>query len=207
MAIDPDVLTKLKPVPYAAIRDEVRDGDLLLCSATDSFSKLIRWATKSPWSHVAIAFRLPHVDRVIVLECVEKIGVRAVPLSAFIAQTSTGRKPYPGKILLARHKGLARKRTGPQLRKIYEFALDRCGDKFSPAEILRIGLRVLVGRLNRKMPRSLGPQDEYICSEYVARCLDQVGVQIAWDKCGFIAPADFGLDPHVEAVALIKTPR
>lgn len=207
MAIDPDVLTKLKPVPYATIRDEIQDGDLLLCSATDPFSKLIRWATKSPWSHVAIAFRLPHVDRVIVLECVEKIGVRAVPLSAFISQTSTGRKPYPGKIVLARHKGLARKRTKPQLQKIYKFALDRCGDKFSPAEIMRIGLRVLVGRLNRKMPKSLGPQDEYICSEYVARCLETVGIQIEWDKCGFIAPCDFGLDPHVEAIAQIKTPR
>src|ERR1700748_1478275 len=98
MAIAPDVLRELKPQPYAAIRQQVRDGDLLFCSATDTFSRLIRWATRSPWSHVAIAYRLEAIDRVLVLECVEKIGVRAVPLSTFISQTSGGVHPYPGRI-------------------------------------------------------------------------------------------------------------
>src|ERR1700694_2516015 len=105
MAIAPDVLTTLKPRPYAEVRDEVRDGDLLLCSANETFSRLIRWATKSPWSHVAIAFRMEEIDRVMVLECVKKIGVRAVPLSSFVARTSDGVQPYPGHILLARHHG------------------------------------------------------------------------------------------------------
>jgi hypothetical protein len=145
------------------------------------------------------------VDRVIVLECVEKIGVRAVPLSAFIAQTSSGQKPYPGKILLARHQGLAKRSSPADLKKIYKFALDRCGDRFAPGEIFKIGMRAIVGRLNRTMPKSLGPDDEYICSEYVARCFEQVGIQIQWDKKGFIAPADFALDPKVEAVAQIRT--
>jgi hypothetical protein len=205
MAIPDDILETLKPVPYADVRDDVRDGDILLCSAHDPFSNLIRWATKSPWSHVAIAFRMPEVDRVIVLECVDKIGVRAVPLSAFIAQTSSGRKPYPGKILLARHAGLEKKRTPAHLKKIYKFALDRCGDRFAPGEILKIGMRALVGRLDRKMPKALGPHDEYICSEYVALCFEQVGIEIEWDKKGFIAPADFALDPKVKAVAQMKT--
>src|SRR5882757_7557682 len=102
MPIAPDVLTTLAPQPYAAVRDEVRDGDILLCSAHDRFSRLIRWATKSPWSHVAIAFRMDEIDRVMVLECVAKIGVRAVPLSSFLARTSGGIAPYPGRILLAR---------------------------------------------------------------------------------------------------------
>ena len=205
MAIPPDILTALKPQPYAAIRDQVRDGDILLCSARDPFSRLIKWSTRSPWSHVAIAFRLPHIDRVIVLECVAKLGVRAVPLSAFISQTSSGTKPYPGKILLARHHDLARRRSDAHLKKIYKFALDRCGDRFAGSEILRIGARVIAGRFVRKMPKSLGPRNEYICSEYVARCLEQVDVQIEWDREGFIAPADFACDPKVEAVAQIRT--
>ena len=36
----------------------------------------------------ALSFRLDEIDRLIVLECVEKIGVRAVPLPAFVARTS-----------------------------------------------------------------------------------------------------------------------
>src|ERR1700744_814775 len=135
MAIDPDVLRSLKAQPYADIRAEVRDGDVLLCSATDGFSRLIRWATKSPWSHVAVAYRLEEIDRVLVLECVEKIGVRALPLSSFIRRTSEGRHPYPGKILLARHKAMAAKSRRKPWTKIATFAFDRLGDKFSPGEI------------------------------------------------------------------------
>jgi hypothetical protein len=205
MAIDPDVLRSLKPQPYADIRAQVRDGDLLLCSATDGFSRLIRWATRSPWSHVAVAYRLEAIDRVLVLECVEKIGVRAVPLSTFISRTSEGKRPYPGKILLARHGAMAAKSRRRPWTKIAGFAFDRLGDKFSPGEIFKIGLRIAVSRFRRKLHPSLGPKNEFICSEYVARCFKTVGVEIPWDGLGFVAPADIANDPRVEAVALIKT--
>ena len=205
MAISPDVLTSLKPQPYADIREQVRDGDILLCSATDGFSRLIRWATKSPWSHVAVAYRLDEIDRVIVLECVEKIGVRAVPLSSFVSRTSDGRHPYPGKILLARHGAMAAKSRRKPWAKIAAFAFARLGDKFSPGEIAKIGLRIAVSRFRRKLHPSLGPKNEFICSEYVARCFKTVGVEIPWDGLGFVAPADIANDPRVAAVAMIKT--
>jgi hypothetical protein len=205
MPIAPDVLTTLTPQPYAAIRDEVRDGDVLLCSATDFFSRLIRWATKSPWSHVAIAFRMPEIDRVMVLECVEKLGVRAVPLSDFIARTSSGAEPYPGKILLARHRGMSAKSRARPMKKMAEFAFDRLGERFSQAETLKIALRIAVGRFERRMPRTLGAKDEFICSEYVARCFKAIGIEVPWDGLGFVAPADFACDPRIDAVALVKT--
>ncbi len=205
MTIDPDVLKSLKPQPYSALRHAVRDGDVLLCSATDSFSRLIRWATKSPWSHVAIAYRLEEIDRVIVLECVEKIGVRAVPLSSFISRTSEGVHPYPGQILLARHSAMAAKSRREPWKKIAGFAFDRLGDRFAPGEILKIGLRIVVSRFRRRLHPSLGPKNEFICSEYVARCFKTVGVEIRWDGLGFIAPADIANDPRVQAVALFKT--
>ena len=205
MAIEPDVLQRLRPQAYAEIRDEVRDGDLLLCSATDSFSRLIRWATKSPWSHVAIAYRLEEIDRVIVLEAVEKIGVRAVPLSTFISRTSEGVHPYPGKILLARHEAMAAKSRRKPWKKIAVFAFDRLGDRFSPGEILKIALRIALSRFQKRLHPSLGPKNEFICSEYVARCFKTVGVEIAWDGLGFMAPSDIANDPRIGAVAQIKT--
>ena len=205
MPIAPDVLTALAPQPYAAIRREVRDGDLLLCSANDRFSRLIRWATRSPWSHVAMAFRMEEIDRVMVLECVAKIGVRAVPLSSFIARTSGGIEPYPGQIILARHKGMSAKSRSRPMRRIADFAFDRLGDRFSTAEGLKIALRIALGRFERRMPRMLGPKDEFICSEDVARCLKAVGLEIPWDHLGFIAPSDFAADPKIDAVAQIRT--
>ncbi len=205
MAIAPDVLTTLAPQPYKALRDEVRDGDILLCSANDRFSRLIRWATKSPWSHVAIAFRMDEIDRVMVLECVAKIGVRAVPMSSFLARTSGGIEPYPGQILLARHKGMSAQTRRQPMKRMARFAFDRLGNPFSQAEALKIGLRIAMGRFERRMPPRLGPKDEFICSEYVARCLKAVGLEVPWDGLGFIAPSDFASDPRIDAVAQIET--
>jgi hypothetical protein len=55
------------------------------------------------------------------------------------------------------------------------------------------------------MPKSLGAHNEFICSEYVAKCFDAVGITIQWDGLGFIAPADFALDPKIHAIAQFKT--
>jgi hypothetical protein len=205
MTIPPDILGALPARAYEQVRGEIRDGDLLLCSATDFGSRMIRWATKSQWSHIAIAFRMEEIDRVLALECVERIGVRAVPISDFITRTSSGQTPYPGKILLARHTALATEADRTPLLKMNAFAFDRLGDRFSNRETAKIALRIACGRLNLRMPRILGADDEYICSEYVARCFAAIGLPIPWDGLGFVAPGDFAQDPRIEAVAQIET--
>ncbi len=63
----------------------------------------------------------------------------------------------------------------------------------------------MLGRLARKMPKMLGAKNEFICSEYVAKCYAKAGLKIPWDGLGFIAPGDFALAPDVQAVAQIKT--
>ncbi|HEY5106789.1 MAG TPA: hypothetical protein VII73_08450 [Caulobacteraceae bacterium] len=208
MAISDDVLTKLPPEGLQTISRQIRDGDLLLCSANDPFSRLIGWSTKSPWTHIALAYRWPSLKRIMAFECVQHIGVRAVPIERFISQTSSGTRPYPGKIILARHENFADRRKaddpGP-MKRLADFAVDKIGDKFSSGEILKIATRIVVGRFNRHMPKSLGPDDEFICSEYVARCFEKIDIQILWDGLGFIAPADFARDPKVHAVARFRT--
>ena len=151
---------------------------------------------------MAIAYRWPAAGRLLAFECVQHIGVHAVSIERFISQTSSGTHPYPGKIVLARHADM----PGPtKLKPLADFAIDAMGDRFSPGEIIKIATRITVGRLNRHMPKSLGAKDEFICSEYIDRCLRTVGIKIGWDGLGFIAPADFAFDPKVEAVAQFKT--
>ena len=208
MAIDDDVLTKLKPEPLGDVAGRVRDGDILLCSAVDPFSRLIRWATKSPWSHVALAYRWRSVSRIVVFEAVQQLGVRSISLERFISESSTGQKPYPGNIILARHADYADKggkAGGAGMTRLGEAAIDRIGDRFAPGEVLKIAARIAFGRAGREMPKFLGPRDEFICSEYAAACLQAVGIEIAWDGRGFIAPADFAKDPKVRAIAQFKT--
>lgn len=47
----------------------------------------------------------------------------------------------------------------------------------------------------------LAPDGEFICSEYVAKCFEEVGILIPWDGAGYWAPGDIAADPKVEAVA------
>ncbi len=208
MAIADDVLETLKPLPLGQVSRRIRDGDLLLCAGNDPFSKLISWATKSPWTHIAIAYRWPEIGRIMVFESVERIGVRAVPLKTFVSQSSEGTKPYPGKIILARHKQMAKKlgEAGSEASiHMADEAVDRFGMPFAPGEIAKIGARIALGALNVKLPKSLGPKDEFICSEYVGKCLEALDIRIPWDGKGFIAPCDFANAPEVNALAQFKT--
>ena len=202
MSIGAEVLTDLPAEDLATISTKIRNGDLLFCSANDPFSRLIGWSTKSPWTHVGIAWRWDGVARIVALECVQKIGVHSVGIERFISQTSSGQKPYPGKIVLARHADIASRND---LAPLIRYAIDCMGDPFSPGEIAKIAARIALHRTGRETPQPLKPKDEFICSEYVDRCYRKVDVEIPWDGKGFIAPADIANDPKVTAVARFQT--
>jgi hypothetical protein len=88
---------------------------------------------------------------------------------------------------------------------LIHYAIDCMGDPFSAAEIAKIGMRIAFARTQQPMPESLKAKDEFICSEYVDRCYRKVGIEIPWDRKGFIAPADIANDPRVSAVARLET--
>ena len=208
MPISDDVLTTLTAQPFERISRRIRDGDVLLCAATDIGSRLIGWSTRSQWTHIAMAYRWPSLNRVMAFESVHTIGVRAVPLASFVKRTSSGVTPFPGEIILARHEDFADRKNdhdGDAIRKLGDFAVDRFGDPFAGDEILKIAARIMLGRTKTRTPKRLEPKNEYICSEYVAKCFEIVGIDIAWDGDGFIAPADFARDPKVHAVARFLT--
>jgi hypothetical protein len=202
MAVGEDIL-QAEPRELEALLPEICDGDVLLCSASDPFSRMIAWSTKSPWTHVGFAWRWPAGgSRVLALECVQKMGVHAVSMERFISQTSDGTHPYPGNIVLARHAKLP---DAADMAAMIRCGIDHMGDRFSPAEIMKIGLRIIAGRSNRKTPRPLRADNEMICSEYVDKCFKAAGVHIPWDGLGFIAPADVAADPDLNPVARIRT--
>lgn len=203
MSIQDDILETLPPVSYEELRESLRDGDIVLCQGHDPFSRLIQWSTKSCWSHVGMVFRVDSLERVIVIEAVEKIGVRAVALSDFVSRDSAGTYPYPGKILFARHKKLKGDVSDPRVMKLAKFAFAKLGCKFAPGEIARIALRITDARLfgNRQTPKFLLPSDEFICSEFVAAAYHQAGLPIPWDGLGFVAPSDIADDKAVYPIA------
>ena len=92
---------------YSGYRDQIQNGDLLLCSGSSRFSRMIQRATGSIWSHVGFVMRLDTIDRVMVLESVESQGVRTVPLRKYLEDYDNEGNSYPGGLVIARHAGLA----------------------------------------------------------------------------------------------------
>ena len=98
MAIATKSIPRRLPVRYDDLRPELKSGDLLLCSGTGMFSRMIQAASDSVWSHVAFVMRLDAIDRVMVLESLEPIGVRTVPLRKYVVDYDSCGNPYPGRI-------------------------------------------------------------------------------------------------------------
>jgi len=205
MTIPADIFRTMKPQKYEALRSEIQNGDILLFSGPDLSSRFIQWGTKSLWSHVGFIIRLDHIDRVMLLESVENVGVHTVALSNTVYGNKKSLPPYRGKLLIARHADFTSVNMH-QLKTMSEFAVDRLGSPYAVAEIIKIGMRIMFGMLfNIKMPQLLQADDEFICSEYVALCYRTIGIQIPWDGLGFIAPSDIANDPKINPVGVIQT--
>ena len=142
--------------------------------------------------------RLDAIDRVMVLESVESIGVRTVPLRKYLLDYDNQNHPYPGGIVIARHSGFAAPRN---LKLFGQFAADLFGYPYDNDELAKIAYRIMT-----KSHRKARQQDrEYICSEYVWKCYNQLGIKINHDPRGFIAPADFARANEVELLAVLQS--
>lgn len=175
---------------YAAVRDEIRSGDLLLCSGDYMFSRLIQKATRSCWSHVAFVLRLDAVDRIMVLESIEGKGVRTVPLGEYVANFEGSGSGYRGRVALARHAEFPRHATPEGLKKMAQFAVDRFAYPYDEEEIARITARIVGGFIGFEK-HEVERDQEYICSEYVYECYRIMGIDVSYDRRGFITPVDF----------------
>jgi Permuted papain-like amidase enzyme, YaeF/YiiX, C92 family len=182
-------------LPYAQIRPVIRSGDLLLCQGTSTFARLIQYATGSPWSHVACLVWLETIDRLVVLESVESIGVRAVPLSKYVDNYDGAGHAYTGRVFLGRHATVA---AQPQtsLAAFSQRAIDLLGSAYDTQTILHIAARVVAAKLGFHPPDL--PQDTaYICSEYVWAIYQAMGITLPYGHGGFIAPHDWAEAPDV----------
>lgn len=196
MPIPVDSFPAQTPVDYANVRSSLEAGDLLLCSGTGKFSRTIRKFTQSIWSHVGFIMPLQAIDRIMLLESVESVGVRTVPLSKYVNNYDNRGRRYPGSLAVARHSSFGSVKQ-QQLLQFSRFAVDRLGYPYDKDEILKIGIRIAIG--GRKSKRD----KEYICSEYVHECYASVGIHVPYNKSGFIAPADFARAADVTLHAVL----
>lgn len=182
---------------YGKLRRKIKSGDILICSGSGVFSKLIQGATDSVWSHVGFILRLDAIDRIMVLESVENIGVRTVPLSSYQNDYNGTSKHYPGEIFIARHNNFKEE----SIKCLSQFSIDRLGYPYNTDEIARIAARItlsMIGKIDINEPEF--DAREFICSEYVHMCFKSVGINIPHDPRGFIAPADFAKCKNISLI-------
>ena len=193
----------IQTLPYAQLRETIHDGDLLLCSGTAVFSKLIQKATNSLWSHVGFLMWLPTArPRLMVLESVESVGVRSVPLSSYMTDYGGSGAGYPGRLLVARHTAFANR---PLSADTVDFAVDRFGWPYSKDDIVEIAAAIASGGLFGKFTPDNEARRSFICSEYVDTCYRQNGIAVPGNRFGFIAPADFADAPETTAIGILNT--
>jgi hypothetical protein len=184
-------------LPYTQIRPHLRSGDLLLCQGSSPMSQMIRAATGSAFSHVGILWRVAALDRILVLESVESIGVRAIRVSQYVDNYNHTGLPYPGTVSFARHRAFPTDVTTHI--PFGQEAVDLLGTSYDTREIAAIALRIVGGKLGLPA-QGLHQNRRLICSEFAALCLASMGIVVAHDPRGFIAPADFALCPDVSVL-------
>jgi len=185
-------LEQIRALPaqrYAEVRAQLVSGDLLFAAGNYLFSRLIRWTTHAPWSHVGIVYREPLLDRVLLLESVETFGVRFAPLSKYLSDYADG-QPYDGEIAIARIGGLEH----AQMTTAMRFGLDQLTDPYDRRQVYRILARILLGRVARQRRR----HEAFICSELVHECFLGAGLRLGQATRGYACPGDLWSDPRVE---------
>lgn len=179
-------LKTLPVVEYRDIRSNLQSGDLLFTSGDYLISKAIQKMTDSPWSHVGIVFYIESIDRMLLLESVEDMGVRFAPLSKYIRDYENG-KPYKGQVVLARCEGCDKSAVD----KVAAFGIDELTRPYDKDEIAKIMARITLGLGKKERDR------EYICSELVYECFSRAGLEFNFNPKGFISPEDIWIDNRV----------
>ena len=187
-------------------RRRIKNGDVLLCSGSGLFSTMIQQATGSIWSHVGFILRLDEIDRIMVLESVEPIGVRTVPLSKYLNDYDSKGHPYDGGIAIIRHREFESKVNKDALKRLTQFAVDLFGYPYDKDEIARIAARIMASKIpfSKEAYERIKQDREFICSEYVYRCYSSIGIEVKWDRKGFIAPSNFAADDNFDLLCAIK---
>lgn len=145
---------------------ECKTGDIILCSGTRWYSRLIEWWLKSPISHVGIIYRDLHTAEIYLLQSELRDGaqgVRLTPIGAILDDYKMGRY----RMLYLRKLDYKRNlRFHNTMKYILRVTLHTRYDD-DPLDWLKIVIKHNFGNIHRT--------NEFICSALVAFCYIQFG--------------------------------
>lgn len=181
-----------KKCRYEDFRNEMKDGDVLLFRGTGPMSALIRWKTRSPYSHAGIVAWWN--DRLMVLEAVGK-GVIARPISYNL-------KKYHGDIDYFRSTEELDEKTR---RRMVSFAQKQLGKEYNMKQLIKFAFKLLFGLKLKQSddPRSVS---RYFCSHYVADIYARHGYDLARKRSDrYTSPELLANSDKLEFVGTLKS--
>ncbi len=99
------------------------------------------------------------------------------------------------------------KRTAVDYKHFRRETADLFGYPYDTDEIAKIAARICSSYLpfSPQEKKALQRDREFICSEYAWECYNHVGIRIAHDPRGFVAPADFAKAKEVSLVGVLQS--
>jgi len=163
------------------LRDRLADGDVIMCTGNGPMSRMIRWLTRSRFSHAAVV--LHWHGRVLVAEATGSHGVRVWLLSACV-------RKYAGRVSLFRPTPEVRARL--DLDALRASVMRHLGTGYRTMGLFQVGWHLIWSRkralrdANRRPPKR-----EFICSELVSACYREAGFDLVPEvPDGYTTPAD-----------------
>jgi len=185
----------MKIINYQELRDTLKNGDMLLCKGNSLFSKLIRYGTKSEFSHIGIIYKDEFLDRILVYESVETIGVRCVPLSKYLYNYDNKGNGYNGELSIYRHNDYNK----INIKLSMQFIVNLLGFAYDNIMILKIATKII---FNCKWDFSQNKL--FICSEFAEKFFKENNILIQRNTNNFIVPGDFNNDKNIKLIGRIK---
>ncbi|MCP5106307.1 MAG: hypothetical protein GY950_23175 [bacterium] len=169
-----------KKISYKGVRNEVKNGDILMYKGTSLISKIIRKFTHSEYSHAGIAVWWN--DRLMVMEAVGK-GVVVTPLSRNI-------RHYKGNVEWFAFEGEIEDNTR---RDIVTTAQKELGKNYDTWKIFWFGVKIFF-KFNMNVPENPDksiPASRFFCSQFVAWIYYSKGIDLVIEKANkYTSPDD-----------------
>jgi hypothetical protein len=178
---------------YDYYRSRFKDADILMFKGCGLISNLIKWKTKSVYSHAGIVAWWN--DRLMVLEAVGK-GVEARPISYAL-------KYYKGSFDYYRPKEEVAI-TANQRCEMIIFAQEQLGKEYDAWQIIKFFFRLL---FNLKMTKTDArkPPGKFFCSQYVSAVYKAGGHDLTIRfSDNFTSPEEIAKSPLLEFVGTVK---
>jgi len=184
-------VTPVATVEYEVRRLQIKNGDVLMYRGRSLESRLIRWATRSKYSHAGLAVWWNY--RLMVMEAVGR-GVIVTPLSKNVSsyrgyvEWFTSVEDIPDE----------------QRLRLVEFAQQELGKEYALWRAVILGLRLLFQHDVDKRDR-LRREGRLFCSHFVAEAYNAVGRDLKKGVSDrFMSPGDIASSPLLKRMGALR---